>query len=147
MNRNLNQYIVECKCNWGPLLSVNRKTRCVTLTLQLDLFIIYTQNDNATYICAQLRHLHFNNICVTKKTEKGIIVFISTGNDPWSATEIIWLTPKPLESTVNNTASVQKAILRTDLLIPVISLIHVFPQSLSLFDGLDKSYARNFSCC
>lgn len=73
MNRNLNQYIVECKCNGGPSLLVNRKTRSVTLDLQLDLFIIYTQNDNATYICAQLRHLHFNNICVTKNG-KGTIV-------------------------------------------------------------------------
>lgn len=45
----------------------------VTLTLQMDPFIIYTLNDNATYIRAQLRHLHFNSICVTKNG-KGTIV-------------------------------------------------------------------------
>lgn len=128
MNRNLNQYIVECKCNGGPSLRVNRKTRSVTLTLQLDLFIIYTRNDNATYICAQLRHLHFNNICVTKKrkgnycTLAQLLYSLELAMIHDQATEIIWLTPKPLESTVNNTASVQKAILRTDMLIPVISL-------------------------
>ncbi len=66
-----------------------QKGHFVTLNLQLDLFIIYSWNDNATYICAQLSHLHFNQICVTKKTEREllyigtIIEFIRTGNDPW----------------------------------------------------------------
>lgn len=52
-------YIVECKCNRGPLQAVNRETHSVTLTLQLDPFIIYTRNDNAT------KFVHSCAICIS----------------------------------------------------------------------------------
>lgn len=61
-------------------------------------------------IYAQLRHLHFN-ICVTKK-RKGeyctlvqLLYSLELAMIHDQASEIIWLTPKPLESTVNNTPS------------------------------------------
>lgn len=67
-------------------MHANRETCPVTLTLQLELFIIYTRNDNATYICTAAPSA-FQHLC-HKKMEREvlyigiIIVFIRTGNDP-----------------------------------------------------------------
>lgn len=61
-------------------------------------------------IYAQLLHLHFN-ICVTKKwkgkyfTLVQLLCSLELAMIHDQATDTIWLTPKPLESTVNNTPS------------------------------------------